>query len=74
MGRKRNIFEQDSQVARCEVCSRAIPIEFYFDKGEVIVCSGCDTEYLLECRKPAILSILVDAYDDGFYDGIEYDF
>ncbi len=74
MGKKRRSYEQEARFARCDVCYGEIPIEFYFAKGEVVVCSECDTEYILDCRQPVILSMFENSFDDGFFDGLEYDY
>jgi hypothetical protein len=41
---------------KCEVCLKDIPIEYYFTPGDTIVCTGCNTEYVLQSKSPLELS------------------
>nr|MBF0221112.1 hypothetical protein [Desulfobulbaceae bacterium] len=74
MEKRSRSYENESRFARCEICYGEIPIEFYFGKGEVVVCSECDTEYILEERHPLVLTMVVDRYDDENFEGLEYDY
>ena len=73
MSNKRKGYNQYSPFGRCEVCYGEIPIEYYFSQGEVVACRECDTEYIIECRHPVDLSMVVDIYDEGYFDNVEYD-
>lgn len=51
---------------KCEVCLKTIPIEYYFTTGDSITCTGCSSEYLLQCKSPLELSL--QSLDYSAYD------
>ena len=56
---------------KCEICLEYIPIEYYFNKGDSIVCYECGTEYILTSKSPVKLSLDEGSYgldDDNFGD------
>jgi hypothetical protein len=46
-----------------------IPIEYYFSKGDAIVCYECGTEYVLSSKEPVKLTMLEADYDPDDYYG-----
>ena len=46
----------------CRICLKKIPVEYYFDKGDAIVCYECGTEYVLLSMSPVKLKPLNDSY------------
>lgn len=41
---------------KCEVCLKDIPIEYYFTPGDSIICTDCNTEYVLQSKSPLELT------------------
>lgn len=54
---------------KCEICMEYIPIEYYFSKGDAIVCYECGTEYVLTSKEPVKLTMLEADYDPDDYYG-----
>jgi hypothetical protein len=53
---------------KCEICLEYIPVEYYFSKGDTIICYECGTEYTLVSKNPVKLVIADNPYigDDYF--------
>lgn len=67
---KLNRQQQDRErFGKCEICLENIPIEFYFSKGDSIVCYECGTEYVLKSKSPVKLAITEGNYDPDDYFG-----
>ncbi|WP_319549777.1 hypothetical protein [Desulfogranum marinum] len=54
---------------KCEICRQDIPIDYYFSKGDLIMCSECGTEYILTSKSPVKLSIAEGSYGPDDYYG-----
>ena len=63
MGTKSRRHEKESRFGRCEICNAEIPIEFYFAKGEVIFCSECSSEYVIQSLKPIVLTLVTEDFE-----------
>lgn len=72
---KFNKHQGDSErFGKCEICLNYIPIEYYFGKGDSVVCYECGTEYILTSKNPVQLALAEGGYDpDDFYYGLDYD-
>jgi|GEM_PF-846486 len=64
--KKRQMSEE--KFGKCEICLGNIPVEYYFTKGDEIVCYECGTEYTLVSKNPVKLEMIGDYYeqDDDF--------
>ena len=59
---------------KCEICLQLIPIEYYFSKGDIIVCYECGTEYMIISKTPVKLSMQEEEYDQfDNYDELLFD-
>ena len=54
---------------KCEICLEYIPVEYYFSKGDSIVCYECGTEYTLTSKNPVKLSMEEGSYGSDDYFG-----
>ena len=54
---------------KCAICMEYIPIEYYFSKGDAIVCYECGTEYVLTSKDPVKLTMLETDHDPDEYYG-----
>ncbi len=54
---------------KCVVCMEYIPIEYYFNEGNSIVCHECGTEYALTSKNLVRLSMSEGSYDPDDYFG-----
>lgn len=53
---------------KCEICLEYIPVEYYFSKGDTIICYECGTEYTLVSKSPVKLVIADNPYvSDDYY-------
>ena len=69
MGKFSKHHADNYRFGKCDICNEYIPIEYYFSKGDLIVCSECGTEYILTSKSPVKLSIAEGSYDSGDYYG-----
>lgn len=59
---------------KCLICLEYIPIEYYFNEGDTIVCYECGTEYTLTTKFPVKLTISEGSYDvDGYTDEMSFE-
>lgn len=59
---------------KCLICLEYIPIEYYFNEGDTIVCYECGTEYKLTTKFPVKLTISEGSYDiDGYTDEMSFE-
>ena len=65
MEKKRKSYESGCLFAQCKVCHDDIPIEFYFGKGERLVCSNCYSEYVILSKRPLMLKLSKGYYAEG---------
>ena len=72
MGKKSRQYESGTRFGRCELCNNEIPIEFYFDKGEVVICSDCSSEYIIQSLRPVRLMLVDEDYEDDDYIKMTY--
>ena len=63
---KLNRQSDRERFGKCEICLGTIPVEYYFSKGDTIVCYECGTEYTLVSKVPVKLSLAEARYDDYF--------
>ena len=54
---------------KCEICLEHIPVEYYFNKGDSLVCYECGTEYVLTSKNPVKLTMSEARYDPDDYSG-----
>lgn len=54
---------------KCQICMEYIPIEYYFAKGDSIVCYECGTEYILTSKSPVKLALSEGSYSNDDYFG-----
>ena len=54
---------------KCQICMEYISIEYYFNKGDSIVCYECGTEYILSSKNPVKLSLAEGNYSNDDYFG-----
>lgn len=67
MAKKRKY--DNERFGRCMICLESIPVEYYFNKGDTIVCYECGTEYILTSKQPLKLSIAEGNFDPEDYYG-----
>ena len=71
MGKRSRQFEEEERFVRCHVCYEDIAIEFYLERGDVVYCQECDSEYILKSKNPTRIALLyndTDEYNDFFFD------
>ena len=69
MGSKKKYYDEDERFAQCSICDEEIAIEYYMDRGDIVSCGECETDYVIKSRNPVILSLLEDdGYDNDDYD------
>lgn len=74
MGKKKRHTDEEERFVECEVCEEEIAIEYYMDRGDLITCEECGSDYILKSRNPMILSLQEDdeEYEDDYYDEDDY--
>ncbi len=74
MGKKKRHNDQEERFVECEVCEEEITIEYFMDRGDLITCEECDSNYILKSRNPIILSLQEEEedYDDDYFDEDDY--
>lgn len=71
LGKHRN--DRD-RFGKCEICLKYIPVEYYFSKGDEIVCYECGTEYIISSKDPVKLNMVQDSYGaDDYYGELMFD-
>ena len=71
MGKRNRQFEEEERFVMCEVCEEDIVIEFYVDKGDLVGCEECGSEFIVKSRDPVRLFLLdneFDEYEDDYLD------
>ena len=53
---------------KCEICLSSIPVEYYFAKGDEIICYECGTTYTIISNNPILLRFTEVRYDDDDFD------
>ena len=48
----------NQRFAKCEICLSHIPIQYYFNIQDTIICYQCKTEYVLKSKDPIQLEIV----------------
>lgn len=72
MGKRSKRYEEEERVAECGVCGGDIVLEHYLDRGDLIYCDECESEYVIKSNYPLRLVLIEDdEFDDEFDD--EYD-
>lgn len=69
MGKLNGRHGDRDRFGKCEICLELIPIEYYFSKGDSIVCYECSTEYTLLSKSPIKLGIVERYFDPSEYYG-----
>ena len=74
MGKKNRQYDHEERFTRCKICDGEIVIEHFMERGEVVSCEECESEYILKSLKPIILTLLEedDDYDDDYFDEDDY--
>ena len=73
MGKFNKHQEDRDRFGKCEICLELIPIEYYFQKGDIITCYECGTEYEILSKSPVKLVMQEDVYDPDAYDEMRFD-
>ncbi|SDP65617.1 hypothetical protein [Desulforhopalus singaporensis] len=60
--------DERERFGKCQICLCNIPVEYYFDIGDEIICYECGTEYTISSTFPVKLQLVEDSYggDDFF--------
>lgn len=61
--------EDREMYGKCMICLGNIPVEYYFAKGDEIICYECGTEYTLLSKNPVKLEMSGELYDLDDFDG-----
>jgi hypothetical protein len=69
MGKFNKHQSDRERFGKCEICLEYIPVEYYFNEGDTIVCYECGTEYSLASKHPVKLSMLETNHDNDDYYG-----
>ena len=53
---------------KCDICLEYIPVEYYFNKGDSLVCYESGTEYIFSSKNPVKLTMSEMRYgpDDSY--------
>lgn len=74
MGKFNKHQDDRERFGKCEICLEYIPVEYYFTKGDTVVCYECGSEYVLTSKNPVKLTISERAYDpDDYYGDLLFD-
>lgn len=52
---------------KCQICLDYIPVEYYFDVGDEIVCYECGTEYTISSIDPIRFDMIEDRCNTDDY-------
>lgn len=52
---------------KCQICLGYIPVEYYFSKGDEIICYECGTEYIVASKNPVKLEMIGDNFETEEY-------
>lgn len=69
MGKFNKHQSDRDRFGKCIICMEYIPIEYYFSKGDEIVCYECGTEYTLISKTPVELALAEGNYSNDDYFG-----
>ncbi|WP_319549088.1 hypothetical protein [Desulfogranum marinum] len=69
MTKKKHHTVDAERFAKCQICLNNIPVEYYFNKGDEIICYECGTEYTLISKSPVKLEMSGDYYEQDDYFG-----
>ena len=64
MGKRNRQFEEEESSVSCRVCDEDIPIEYYLDRGDLVTCEACGSEFVIKSCNPVVLFLLVEENDD----------
>ena len=62
MGKRTKRYEEDACVGSCMICSDDIILDFFMDKGDVVFCKACSSEYIVISRNPVRFELAEDDY------------
>jgi len=69
MGKFNKHQSDRERFGKCVICLEYIPVEYYFNTGDTLVCYECGTEYTILSKNPVKLKILEDSYASDDYLG-----
>lgn len=69
MGKLNKHHGDRERFGKCDICLEYIPVEYYFNKGDSLVCYECGTEYILTSKNPVKLTMSEARYDPDAYSG-----
>ncbi len=72
MGKRSKQFEEERSV-QCNVCEGYFGLDYYLDRGDLVFCDECGSEFVVKSLNPVIL-FLVDEEDDDYLDGYDDDY
>ncbi len=75
MGKFNKHQSDRERFGKCDICLEYIPVEYYFSKGDTIVCYECGTEYTLTSKNPVKLTLAERNYgaDDDYSGDLMFD-
>lgn len=73
MGKRSKRYEDEIEV-RCEECDEYFIIEYYQDRGDLVTCEECGTDFLIKSRNPLILEMLdeEEEEEDLYFEDDDY--
>lgn len=73
MGKRSKRYEQQAGITSCDICGWNIYLEYFIDRGDMVICDQCGSEYIVQCRNPTRITLLEQEPDD-FYGDLDLDF
>ena len=73
MGKRSIQFEEEERSVRCKVCEDDIALDYYLDRGNLIKCEWCSSEFVIKSIQPVVL-FLLDEEEDDYDDYYEEDY
>lgn len=64
MGKRSRRYENEVRSRRCEICHDDVELEFYLERGDIVTCGNCGTEYLIRSLQPLRLK-RIDEEQEG---------
>ncbi|MDD3618373.1 MAG: hypothetical protein RBR09_02525 [Desulfobulbaceae bacterium] len=57
MSKRNRRYENAVRYGRCGMCDADIPLEHFFERGDVVSCGGCGAEYVIQALQPVRLKV-----------------
>lgn len=73
MGKFNKHQSDRERFGKCEICLEYIPVEYYFNEGDLITCYECGTEYTLVNKNPVKLAVVDDYGEDDYFGEMLFD-